>query len=338
MLAGNCQKYIPGFCELLQKADVKGISHNNYCQNYLQHLLTHKNYYLKIYAAVLDEVLLASALPLNEISILDFGTGNGLLALFAKYCGCQKVYACDVNADFLDAAEKLSLQLDLSIQKFIKGGLNEVKEEINAANLSAVISTDVIEHIYDLSAFFNEMKNLNPAMVSVMTTASNPENKWKVKQLRKLQIRDELHGYSGNKIETESHASYFRLRKEILQKEFKNLSPENLDKLANASRGLIKEDILKAAVKFEQKGILPVPADRFNTCHPINGSFTERILSFKEYETLYKQAGFSLKIKSGFYNSFGSLQRKLINGLLNNLLKFLKFKISPFIMLVGYKK
>ena len=45
MLADNCQKYIPGFCELLQNVDFKSISSNRYCQNYLQHLLTHKNYY-----------------------------------------------------------------------------------------------------------------------------------------------------------------------------------------------------------------------------------------------------------------------------------------------------
>ena len=338
MLADSCQKFIPGFCELLQKVDSKSISSNTYCQNYLQHLLMHKKYYVKIYAKVLDDMLAASPLVLNELSILDFGTGNGMLALFAKYCGCANVYACDVDADFLAAAQKLSEQLNLPINKFIKGGLEEVKFELKGAHLSAIISTDVIEHIYDLPDFFNSMSEINPEMISVMTTASNPKNKWKVKQLKKLQIRDEEFGYSGNDIETEGHASYLSLRKEIIKDAFKNISPKNLNSLAIATRGLIKDDILKSTNNYLETGKLPIPADDFNTCHPESGSFTERIVSFQDYEKIYTNAGFHLKIKTGFYNNTGSLKHKLVNGLLNSLLKFFKFKISPFIILVGYKK
>ena len=130
MKANSCKKKVDGFSELLKIVDADVPTTNRYCQNYLQHLLTHKNYYLKIYATVLDEAMAASSLPLKEINVLDFGTGNGLLALFAKYCGCKKVYACDVDADFLVAAEKLSEQLNLPVQ-FIYGGLQEVKAELN---------------------------------------------------------------------------------------------------------------------------------------------------------------------------------------------------------------
>src|SRR5690606_30078558 len=205
---------------------------NRYCQNYLQHLLTHKNYYVKIYAAVLDELLAASSTPLNKITVLDFGTGNGLLALFAKYCGFNNVYACDVDAYFLAAAKNLSGHLNLPINKFIKGGLEEAKIELKGADLSAIISTDVIEHIYNLPLFFKTMYTINLEMISVMTTASNPVNKFKVRQLKKIQIRDELVGYSGNEIETEGHPSYFSIRKIIIEKAFKNMPLENVEKLA----------------------------------------------------------------------------------------------------------
>ncbi len=338
MLAVSCKKYIPEFCRLLQNVTATTISPNNYCQNYLQHLLTHKNYYLKIYATVLDAMLTESDLPINQLTVLDFGTGNGLLALFAKYCGCKKVYACDTDRDFLAAAEVLSKQLNIRVEKFIAGGLKEVKDSLNQADLSAVISTDVIEHIYDLKDFMNSMCEINPAMISVMTTASNPENKWKVRELRKLQIRDETLGYSGNNIETEGHPSFLNLRKKIISEADKELTAENLNLLAVATRGLIKKDILKAKEEFLKMGVLPIPADEFNTCHPVSGSFTERIVSFTYYENVYKQAGFTLKIKSGFYNNSGNLKRNLINSTLNRLLKFFKYKISPFIILIGFKK
>lgn len=338
MQAFSCHSFINRFAHLLTKVNVPAISDVPYCQNYLQHILTHKKYYLNIYATVLNEMLLKVNKPITTLSVLDFGTGNGLLALFAKYCGCSVVYACDSNEDFLQAAQKLSTQIKVPIHKFINGSLPQVALQLNTQPLNAVISTDVIEHIYNLPEFFAGLKNINPEMVSVFTTASNPYNKFKVAQLRKLQKRDELLGYAGNTLETEGHRSFLAIREEIIEKNFNSLPHSKITALAKATQGLMYPDILKASEQYVTTGVLPKITDAYNTCHPITGSFTERVLGIAEYKKIYEAQGFALSVLPGFYNAHGSLKNKTLNGLLNVLLKLMPFKLSPFIILVAIKK
>ena len=47
-----------------------------------------------------------------------------------------------------------------------------------------------IEHIYDLQDFFSNIRQINPDIVSVFTTSANPENYFKVRQLKRLQLKE----------------------------------------------------------------------------------------------------------------------------------------------------
>ena len=338
MKSHSCHHFIPDFKRLLADVQPEQVSEDLYCRNYLSHTLQHVDYYLKIYAKVLDLVQEKSDVNREGIKLLDYGTGNGLLGLFAVYCGFQKVYCQDVDPVFLSAAKNLSTQLHIFPSDFICGDIHSFASHPNSLFADAIVGTDVIEHIYNLDAFFAEICKLNSRMITVFTTASNPENYFKRKKLRALQIRDETIGYAGNHIDSTQHNSYRSMRYEIIQKHFPDLQPSQADKLAGATRGLRKEDILLAVEKFIQTSEYPKPGDAFNTCHPINGSWTERVLPIKRYRDIYHAYHFHFELKQGFYNEFTPGLKRFVNGILNILVKLFGGKVSPFIVLIGYKK
>lgn len=333
---------VPEFESKLKHIQIDAISPELYCRKYLVHLLQHKTYFLTIYAAVLDKLLQHSKNNLNEISMVDIGAGNGLLGLFAKFVGFKKVYLNDNNERFVAASRQLSLQLQIEIDGFIYGGIKEVELYFKTEVPDAVVGTDVIEHIYNLNIFFETIQLMNPNMISVFTTASNPKNYFKVQHLRKLQRKDELEG--GNPEDNELFgekplASFFNMRKEIIKSYFNEIAAEDLDTLAQRTRGMIEAEILKVIDQFRLDGTLPaMHANDTNTCNPVSGSWTERILQISEYQSVYQASGFQVKIYNGFYDEHKKGLKKLVNKILNGAIRIFGIHIAPYIIFVGSKK
>lgn len=320
--------------------NVDGLTISDYSRRYLSHLQKHRLYFLSIYAEVLDNVLLHSSKKMQEISLIDYGAGNGLLGIFAKYCGAKQVILCDHDPNFVNAAMNTAKALSIEADKFLKGEINSLVESVNQSGIDAVVGTDVIEHIYNLDDFFAGIQKINPRMVTVFTTASNPGNYFKVRQLKRLQIKDEYHGSEpGDFIlaGAEKHESFLQIRVDIVRSGFPGLSARQYDLLAEQTRGLNKEDIQKAVRQYLANGTVPVPEENScNTCNPITGSWTERVLPLKFYEVLYKKYGFRLEVESGFYNDLEPGPKKIVNKIRNLVIKLTGKNTAPFITLIGY--
>ena len=333
------QQYIPAFEKRLDGIIIGRLNTEPYYKKYLGYLLLHKKYYLEIYASVLNDLLKNSIQDKETIILIDYGAGNGLLGLFAKFCGFYKVYINDLNKPFTDIAHQLAEILDISIDAFITGDIEAVTDFFQSKKTTAIVGTDVVEHIYDLNFFFYELKKINPSIVSVFTTASNPFNKYKVKQLEKLQVKDEYKGGSPNDYiffgET-TIAPFIKIREKIIREKFPLLTDEEVTRLTKLTRGLIKKDILSTVQKYSNDRVFPVPPIHpTNTCDPITGSWTERILTETEYKEIYKNADFELKIHPGFYNEYGGTSRSFLFKILNKCIKILGISIAPFITLIG---
>lgn len=340
MLNGSCTKKIASFASLLDHINVEALDSSPYTKRYLQHLLSHKYYYLAIYAQVLDNALEQTNKQVNELNLLDFGAGNGLLGMFAKHCGFSKVFLCDMIANFVHASQLVAKQLDIQIDGFITGELPAVKEVLQTSRPDIIAGTDVIEHIYNLDQFFAEIKSINPQMITVFTTASNPANYFKVQKLRKLQLKDELVGGDPEDFALageEKHAAYLSIRKAIISEHFPELEETATGKLAAATRGLRRPDIIAFVNYYLVHHSFPsVPADPFNTCHPETGSWSERILPVADYRQVYAKHGFLLEIKNGFYNHFEGGLKSTAGYFMNLLIKILGKKTAPFITLTGF--
>ena len=331
---------IAAFNKKLQGINPSSLEIAGYPKRYLQHLLENSKYYVAIYTQVLSNALSRSAKGIEETILVDYGSGNGLLGLFAKFCGFKKVVLCDMDRDFVFASKVLSHELSIDIDQFICGNAGMMRILLEKKQVDVIVGTDVIEHIYNLDDFFKNIVAINSQMITVFTTASNPANFLKVKRLKKLQIKDEFEGSDPADFAlagAEKQEAFLDKRKKIILEKFPGISPVHLVALGTNTRGLAEEDILIAAEIFLTKQQLPQPPSHLtNTCDPISGSWTERILSFEEYENLYRRFNFSLNFKNGFYNVYAAAPKGNINRLLNLGVQLLGKNVAPFITLTGF--
>jgi len=338
--AGNFKEYISAFEKELEYVVIDSISPEPYCKKYLSHLLLHKRYYLAIYADVLQKIVAHSCKNKSAITLVDYGSGNGLLGIFARFCGFKKVILNDIDAKFVKASEQLAAQLNIMVDGYVTGGINDLQSYCKNEMPDAIAGTDVIEHIYDLEGFLSCLQQINESMVSVFTTGSNPANLLKVSRLKKIQMKDELQGgepgdhllFGENPLE-----SFLKIREQAIRKNCDKLTDKEIMELAKATRGMIEADIIKAVSIYLVSKKLPEPAEGYNTCNPLNGSWTERILSFRTYISLYETAGFTCKFYAGFYNEYESGAKAFVKKLLNAFIGISGNRISPYIVIVGYK-
>ncbi|MBC7866051.1 MAG: hypothetical protein H7X88_00830, partial [Gloeobacteraceae cyanobacterium ES-bin-316] len=207
--------------------------------------------------------------------------------------------------------------------------------------IHAVIGTDVIEHIYSLDHFFAFIAEINTEMLTVFTTASNPHNFIKNRKLKKLQLQDELQG--GDPSDSvlagaEKNEAFIVLRRKIIEDNFPSFNHDEVIQLSQVTRGLNKPSILKAVNLLLTTGKMPEPDIHVtNTCNPLTGSWTERILPIKKYQEIYSSNGFYLQVHNGFYNNHAAGLKKYLNIILNIIVKIAGKYAAPFISLVGYK-
>ncbi len=102
---------------------------------------------------------------------------------------------------------------------------------------------------------------------------------------------------------------------------------------------MVKADILSAVESYRVNKVFPeMLSDPTNTCNPVTGSWTERILSIEAYRSLYRQNGFSLNVYNGFYDQYKKGLKGLINNILNKTIPILGKYLAPYIVLTGSKK
>ncbi|HNP53484.1 MAG TPA: hypothetical protein PKK69_02660, partial [Ferruginibacter sp.] len=125
-------------------------------------------------------------------------------------------------------------------------------------------------------------------------------------------------------------------REQIIREAAPSLSDEALKQLINRTRGMKKSDIRLALSNYQQKQLLPAePQHPTNTCNPLTGSWTERLLSIHAYRSLFENAGFSFAYLSGSYDVQKAGIQRLINQLLNRLIKLAGIRLAPYIILTG---
>jgi hypothetical protein len=235
--------------------------------------------------------------------------------------------------------------VQIGLDGFISGDMAAVLEYFSAENTmpDILLSTDVIEHIYDLEDLFQQLQRLNPCLISVFTTASNPFNFKKVKELHRVQHQDEWVGYghlSKEELHEKGYAalSFFEQRKQIIRNTYTQIPEPVITILARLTRGKMVNDILSSVDDYIKTGIMPYPpSDVHWVCDPSTGSWTERILPLRAYRELMHRAGFSLYWYNGFYNphSKNFVSSLIVNGI-NKLIQLRKGVgkyVAPYLIL-----
>lgn len=308
--------------ELIRGIDFNQLDISPYNQAYIQRMILSLEYYFSIYIQCVS--LLPKHKP-EEKTIIDFGGGHGFLSLFLKSLGYSVIY-CDLNPLSVDTIKQIKQILNFGPDYILHGSSLELKQfcEENQLEPSFLIATDLIEHVYNLELFFAELRSINPLSELIFTTGSNPANTCKARKLRKMMVEEEK--------------TYLQQRDNFIDTNFPDITPKDKANLAFLCRGKTYEDMENSIMLFQNEGILPVAlSDPYNTCDPINGNWTERILPFDEYNRLAKNNNLRMTVHRGFYNQFreNTLLSKIVL-FINTLIKKNKsigIKLAPYIAL-----
>ena len=186
------------------------------------------------------------------------------------------MYINDIDATFVDASQQLANQLNIKMDGYITGDISTVKDYFKYELPDAIVGTDVIEHIYNLEHFFSNLQQINPSIISVFTTASNPKNYFKVRTLKKLQIKDELKGGTPDDYILFGEfplEPFIKIREQIIKEHNDSLPDQLIFEMAKATRGKNEQDIISVVQEYKISGQFPTPsANNNNTGDPLNGS------------------------------------------------------------------
>lgn len=279
----------------LAQLDVDQLPVSEYSRTALKRVLDAAEYYLDIYRNSLERTLAMCDKSPDQMTIVDYGGGHGLLGILAKKLDFARVIYVDYNADALQTVREMSALLGATPDVMLQGNATTLCDwcRNNAVAPDALLAMDVIEHIYVLDEFFATLHSIptrHSSLKMVFTTASTPFNKRVERKLRRAMQADELG--------TTTKKGFWQKRRDYVQELHPDMSERELDYWADNTRGLTYADVARA-VESQSPNLL---LDPDNTCDPDTGSWTERILPVDDYRQLLQPYGYSLAVVPGRYN------------------------------------
>lgn len=317
---------------LLSATDFSQMPISEYNKNYIKRLTPALLYYFDIYTLCFADGLSRCDKPVKELTLVDYGGGNGFLSLLAKQIGIGKVIYLDMNPKSVETVTLLKEVTGIGPDVILEGDSARLAEWCKAEGVcpELLISTDVIEHIYNLDTFFRDLLSINDRLEMVFTTASTPYNPYVMRRLRRI-----MRGYETGKL---ARPNYFTKRKNYIRSNFPKLGRKGAKKWAVRTRGLNYEDISKAVSANER----PLLSDAYNTCDPETGNWAERILSIREYKEFVLPYDYNVYLGKGFYNTARTKRwKELATTLINLAIKHsgkAGFLLAPFILLSFSRK
>ncbi|MDH6306221.1 putative nicotinamide N-methyase [Parabacteroides sp. PF5-5] len=311
----------------LQKVDYDRLPISDYNKQYIRKIYPALAYYMEIYADCLYRGISSSNLSPENITLVDYGGGSGFLSMLAKEIGIGQVIYVDLNPLSVETIKVLKHEVGTGPDIILPGSSDALADWCQARQIQPqlLIATDLIEHVYNLSAFFTDLCRINNEMELIFTTGSTPYNPFVKRKLHRF-MKDCESGVAVS-------PGYYARREQYLRESFPELTEEQLKVWASCTRGVIYDDIKRAV----ETNHLPFPEDKYNTCDPETGNWAERILPIQRYRISLAPCNYHLSVKKGFYNThrtnpLQSLLCQLINGLIRISGKAGLF-LAPFITL-----
>ncbi|MDO9490041.1 MAG: methyltransferase domain-containing protein [Sphingomonadaceae bacterium] len=234
--------------------------------------------YLQVYAFIVGQAL--PPVPLRDVRLLDYGGGWGLMGLLAKEAGVGSVTYLDPNEGAARAAATVAEAVALPFDRRLVGD-----ESALTGSYNAVVSSDVIEHVYSPARVFAAIAKVSePGARSFHQTGANP---YSVVMRRRL-VR--LHRQEEPRLCDERRAVI----------EAAGMSGPEAEALATASRGLDRADIEAAVARFKADGTAPTPDHPTNTCDT-SGYWYERLMRPDAVAATMTRAGFISRVASCYW-------------------------------------
>lgn len=305
----------------LKKADLGKLDISEYNQAYLGRYMESFTFYFSMYKQLLEKALGFSNKELSELTMIDYGGGFGFLSLLAKEIGIGKVFYIDIFDTSTQDAETIAKAVGLEADAYLTGEIGTLLNYCTANSIAPDLfcSFDVLEHIYDLDDWFEQLAAFPHEFHLLFMTGANPENPLINSRLKRLQRKTELRGTKA----TEGHktrdatAPYLEIRKQIIRDIGLKISEKDIHRLAAFSRGLMKPDIESLAKEYSITGEIPYkPTHPTNTCDPYTGNRTENLINLAGFRKQIRRKG----LHAEYFNTRYALSQKTGVNMIKNLL------------------
>jgi hypothetical protein len=292
----------------LRSTDVRGLDLSPYMANYLLGVLAANVARLSVYADLLSRAL-ADRDP-SMTTLVDFGGGHGVLSLLARQAGIANVVYVDVNPVAVEDARRLGRHLDLEASAYLAGDTDLLVAHLGKEGIvpTAFCSNDVIEHVYDLDKHLRDVATLaERGLRLVMASEANGANPRIRRRTVRHQLQVELRGRPSTGVERplDSLRPYRVIRAEIVRDTNPDLSDDEVQQLADRTRGRRRVDIQSAVSHYRQTRTLPTAIPhRTNTCDPETGNWAERLMSPRSLVAVLDGLGLTAQVEAGRYSAF----------------------------------
>jgi hypothetical protein len=332
----------------LVAVDIRKLAISDYSKKYFQGTLVNGVSKLNLYAYLIYLAMdrRAPGGDLGSAGIVDYGGGNGLLAMLAREAGFAVVVYTDIDKQSAADAQVLAEAVGLRADHYVVGDLDTVASFLRTASIDcqALCSYDVIEHVYDIDAFLRGMRSVSTGALRVVhgsgANASNPRLRRRLMSAQKQVESEDRRPEWGHK-PRDATSAYAKIRRDMIAAISKDLSPESVATLASRTRGMAQPDIEQAVRRFLAAGDLPAAPDHpTNTCDPYTGNWAEHLMDPYELARTLSSVGLQGRVVPGFYNPY--LGWKGVAAAALNLAiqaaRKRSLAMSPYYVLVGDRR
>ncbi|MCU0694401.1 MAG: class I SAM-dependent methyltransferase [Polyangiaceae bacterium] len=264
----------------------------------------------------------------EQAALVDHGGGLGFISLLAKAVGVGKVIYNDIDAKFADAARGIANVVAARADQYIVGDVEALLSEAGTA-VDALVSYDVLEHIYDLDAFFAKLGS--SAICPTVIFASSGANMFSPRCIQQL-----LPIQKGRELLNQSK------RINIIRGCAPTLSEDDLVLLCRRTRMLVRRDIEEVVERYVQTKKVEIPKrsganahDPYhsNTVDPESGWWAEHLINPYYLTKQLRRYGYSARIKAGPHEGRGAF----LNPVIKALGAPLALSIAPYYTLFAVK-
>ena len=244
----------------------------------------------------------------EDFVLIDHGAGVGTMSLLAKELGIGTVIYNDLYEPYCRDARTIAQALSGDLADYyVHGNTDELVDflKTNLISCNAIVSYDVIEHIYNIEKFLQSLPKMsNGPLTAVLASGANPFNPKTLRYLTRFHKKAEYGGRKWKQGCRDDYltTAYLTVRKEIISKYASSLSGSEVEQIAKATRGLIEPDIKSVIDEYlKTGGICRQPDHPSNTVNPYTGNWAERLHNIDHLLKVMTDAGFTAEVLPGYY-------------------------------------
>lgn len=334
--------------EKLKGLDVTSLDISDYNRRYFGDYLKYVQNILQKYSYILAWSVASANCPLTEFVFLEYGGGSGVLSLLAKELKLGTVIYNDIYEVSCKDAKFIGESIGNQADYYVKGDIDDVICLLrkNSISCNAIASYDVIEHIYNIEDFLRKLHFISDkSMNVVMSSGANTFNPF----IRRIEMKHQIECEYKDREKKWGHkerdclTAYLKVREKLITKCAQNLTKEQVEKLARATRGMIESDIVKCTEEYIKTEQFPQePNHPTNTCDPYTGNWAEHLMDIYHLRDILSKSGFHVEILSGYFGyNENSLKSRLYSDFLNLIIYNFKeqgIRCAPFFTIYGKMK